>query len=95
MSISQVDLLESPVVDRKMTSVLTSWKEISRYVGKGVRTVQRWESQFGSPIRRIKPGRKSAVLAIPAEIDAWVQAQQFPNGSWIQWNQNEPRFFEL
>jgi hypothetical protein len=80
MSISQVDLLESPVVDRKMTSVLTSWKKISRYVGKGVRTVQRWESEFGFPIRRIKPGTKSGVLAIPAEIDAWIQAQQFPNG---------------
>jgi hypothetical protein len=80
MSISQVDLLESPVVDRKMTSVLTSWKDIAQYVGKGVRTVQRWESEFGFPIRRIKPGRKSVVLAIPAEIDAWLQAQQFPDG---------------
>jgi hypothetical protein len=80
MSISQVDLLESPVVDRKLTPVLTSWKEISSYVGRGVRTVQRWESEFGFPIRRIKPGTKSGVLAIPAEIDAWIQAQQFPDG---------------
>jgi cell division protein FtsB len=81
MSISQASfLLKSPVLDRKATSVLTSWKEISDYVGKGVRTVQRWESKFGFPIRRVKPGRKSAVLAIPAEIDAWIQAQQFPDG---------------
>jgi hypothetical protein len=27
------------------TSVLTSWKEIAQYVGKGVRTVQRWERE--------------------------------------------------
>jgi hypothetical protein len=80
MSISQVDLLENPVVDRTMTSVLTSWKEISSYVGRGVRTVQRWESEFGFPVRRIKPGKKSVVLAIPTEIDAWLQAQQFPDG---------------
>jgi cell division protein FtsB len=81
MSISQADLVfKSPVLDRKVTSVLTSWKEISDYVGKGVRTVQRWESEFGFPVRRAKPGRKSVVLAIPAEIDAWIQAQQFPDG---------------
>jgi hypothetical protein len=81
MSISQTGfILESPVVDRNMMSALTSWKEISEYVGKSVRTVQRWESKFGFPIRRVKPGRKSVVLAIPAEIDAWLQAQQFLDG---------------
>jgi hypothetical protein len=69
-----------PLVDRNTMSALTSWKEISDYVGKGVRTVQRWESEFGFPIRRTKPGRKSVVLAIPSEIDAWLQAQQFPDG---------------
>jgi hypothetical protein len=57
-----------PLVDRNTMSALTSWKEISDYVGKGVRTVQRWESEFGFPIRRTKPGRKSVVLAIPSEI---------------------------
>jgi hypothetical protein len=67
-------------VDRDVISALTSWKEISSYVGRGVRTVQRWESEFGFPIRRATPGRKSLVLAIPAEIDAWVQAQRFPDG---------------
>ena len=68
------------VLERNMMSALTSWKEISEYVGRGIRTVQRWESKFGFPIRRPKHGRKSVVLAIPAEIDAWVQSQQFPDG---------------
>ena len=63
-----------------MTSVLTSWKDIAQYLGKGVRTVQRWESELGLPVRRTKQERKSVVLAIPAEIDAWVQSQQFPDG---------------
>jgi hypothetical protein len=52
--------------------VLTSWKEIARYLGKGVRTVQRWEQDFGLPIRRPKGFDKKAVLARPRDLDAWV-----------------------
>jgi hypothetical protein len=63
-----------------MTSVLTSWKEIAQYVSKGVRTVQRWERELGFPVRRTKRGTKSIVLAIPGEIDVWVQSQQFTDG---------------
>src|ERR1700722_9878186 len=57
------------------TSVLTSWKEIAQYVGKGIRTAQRWELELGFPVRRAKAGRKSIVLAVPGEIDAWLQSQ--------------------
>jgi hypothetical protein len=76
-----------------MTSVLTSWKEIAQYVSKGVRTVQRWERELGFPVRRTKRGTKSIVLAIPGEIDVWVQSQQFTDGQLILWNQNERRLF--
>ena len=54
------------------TSVLTSWKDIARYMGKGVRTVQRWELDFGLPIRRPQGSNKKAVLARPHDLDAWV-----------------------
>ena len=66
--------------NREFASVLTSWKEIARYVGKGVRTVQRWERQMGFPVRRTKPGEKGSVLAVPTEIDSWVKMQQFTDG---------------
>jgi hypothetical protein len=52
--------------------VLTSWKEIARYMGKGVRTVQRWEQDFGLPVRRPQGSNKKAVLARPRDLDAWV-----------------------
>jgi hypothetical protein len=68
------------VNDREFASVLTSWKEIARYVGKGVRTVQRWEREMGFPVRRTKPGEKGSVLAVPREIDSWVKLQQFTDG---------------
>jgi hypothetical protein len=56
--------------------ILTSWKEIAQYVGKGIRTIQRWERELGFPVRRTKAGRKPSVLAVPEEIDAWVQSQR-------------------
>jgi len=53
-------------------NVLTSWKEIARYMGKGVRTVQRWEQDFGLPVRRPYGSNKKAILARPQDLDAWV-----------------------
>lgn len=58
-----------------MQNILTSWKEIAQYLGKGVRTVQRWESEYGLPVRRATSSSHHAVLAIPQEIDAWIQQQ--------------------
>jgi len=52
--------------------VLTSWKEIASYLGKGVRTVQRWEAEMGLPVRRPGPERH-IVVAFPEEIDNWVK----------------------
>lgn len=53
-------------------AVLTSWKEIAHYMGKGVRTVQRWEMDFGLPVRRPHGSNKKAILARPSDLDAWV-----------------------
>lgn len=53
-------------------AVLTGWKEIGQYMGKGVRTVQRWEQSFGLPIRRPPGANKRAILARPQDLDAWV-----------------------
>ena len=54
--------------------VLSSWKEIASFLGKGVRTVQRWEKCIGLPVHR-PGGNCGVVLAYPAEIDAWCQEQ--------------------
>lgn len=56
---------------------LNSWKEISNYMGRGVRTIQRYEVQYGLPIRRPSGRSRSAVMATRAEIDAWVAAAPF------------------
>jgi hypothetical protein len=55
------------------STVLLSWKDIARYLGKGVRTVQRWERHLGLPVRRpTGASQKSAVLLYRGEVDAWL-----------------------
>lgn len=53
-------------------SVLNSWKEIAVYVGRGVRTVQRWEATLSLPVRRVGNGDRSPVYAFTHELDAWL-----------------------
>src|ERR1044071_4070923 len=56
--------------ETRNSEILTSWKEIASYIGRGVRTVQRWERQLGLPVRR--KARRSTVTALSSEIDAWI-----------------------
>jgi hypothetical protein len=56
---------------------LSGWKEIAAYLGKGVRTVQRYERHMGLPVRRPAGKAQGSVLATRAELDAWVSAQPF------------------
>ena len=53
--------------------ILNGWKEIATYLNRGVRTVQRWEREMGLPTRRPRGRGRSAVIAIPEELDAWAR----------------------
>lgn len=58
------------------TATLTCWKDIASYLGKGVRTVQRWEQEFGLPVRRPNGiSHKSPVSADPRDLDAWLKSR--------------------
>ena len=50
---------------------LDSWKEIARYVGRDVRTVQRWEQREGLPVHRHHHHKRGSVYADSREIDRW------------------------
>jgi hypothetical protein len=52
--------------------VLNSWKEISSYLNRGVRTVQRWEHQFGLPVRHLGKGKRGPVYAFVTELNFWI-----------------------
>ncbi len=53
---------------------LSGWKEIANYLGKGVRTVQRYERELGLPVRRPAGRPTGSVVATRAELDGWVAA---------------------
>jgi hypothetical protein len=52
--------------------VLSSWKDIALYMGRGVRTLQRYEQELKLPVRRIAGRGRSAVMAFADEIDDWL-----------------------
>lgn len=66
--------------DTQHSRVLTSWKEIASFFGKGVRTVQRWEWEFGLPVRRPSENRH-VVHASPEELRTWL----------VSWSQRRPK----
>lgn len=53
---------------------LSGWKDIATYLDKGVRTVQRYEREFGLPVRRPAGRDRGSVVATKTEMDAWVAA---------------------
>jgi hypothetical protein len=54
--------------------ILSGWKDIASHLGKGVRTVQRYERQLSLPVHRPNGGLHGAVIATKPELDAWVTA---------------------
>jgi hypothetical protein len=52
--------------------VLNSWKAIAAHLGLGVRTVQRYEQEFGMPVRRLNGQSRSSVRAYPNELSSWL-----------------------
>ena len=53
------------------SGTLNGWKEIAAYIGKSVRSAQRWEADLGLPTRRIKTPDGHIVYAKKADIDKW------------------------
>jgi len=54
--------------------MLTSWKEVASYLGKGVRTVQRWESDLGLPVRRPNDTARQ-IRVSPDALDHWLSTR--------------------
>ncbi len=64
------------IVGRNGAGVLNSWKEIAAYLGHSVRTLQRWEREAGLPVHRPYRRKRSSVVALKSEIDAWLAHEE-------------------
>ncbi|MFW6131416.1 MAG: tetratricopeptide repeat protein [Candidatus Aminicenantaceae bacterium] len=54
--------------------LLDSWKEISNYLSRDIRTCYRWEKKFNLPVHRIDDNSpRSKVFAYKSEIDKWLK----------------------
>ena len=53
--------------------VLESWKEISDYLKRTVKTCQRWEQDLELPIRRLDGTPRARVFAYKDELDYWLE----------------------
>jgi hypothetical protein len=60
------------VAVKSSPAILNSWKEIAAYLDRGVRTVQRWETQLRMPVHRIGSGKRSPVYALVPELKFWL-----------------------
>src|SRR5690348_1413647 len=65
--------------------ILNGWKEIATFMGRGIRTVQRWEA-LGLPVRRPHGRPRSAVMAYTGELHTWMLNTPLrdadPNAEW-------------
>lgn len=67
MPSSEADGQARPAPDDR----LESWKEIAAYLGRDVRTVQRWEKSEGLPVHRHLHEKQGSVYAFRSEISQW------------------------
>jgi hypothetical protein len=54
---------------------LQGWKEIALYLGRGLRTVQRYEASFGLPVRRYAGNDAGSVVAFKSDLDRWLRSK--------------------
>jgi len=68
------DLAKSEKSDRGTR--LDSWKGVAAYLGRGERTVKRWERERGLPAYRVPGGGRACVYAYTGELDEWLGSQR-------------------
>jgi Tol biopolymer transport system component len=62
--------------DQTLEGRLDSWKEIAAYLGRGIRTVQRWEREEGLPVHRLAHEKRGSIYARREELAAWWESRR-------------------
>jgi hypothetical protein len=62
------------------TRRLDGWKAIADYLGRDVRTAQRWRDERGMPVHRVPGGRGGTVFGDRGELDEWLFQTKISTG---------------
>src|SRR5262245_55732654 len=65
-----------PASDAPIEGRLDSWKEIAAYLGRGSRTVQRWEREEGLPVHRLAHDKRGSIYARRDELASWWESRR-------------------
>jgi hypothetical protein len=65
-----------PAPEAPLEGRLDSWKEIAAYLGRGIRTVQRWEREEGLPVHRLVHEKRGSIYARREELAAWWESRR-------------------
>lgn len=57
------------------SGIFRGWKDIARYTGMSVRTLQRYEHNYGLPVRRPSSRPRGSVVATKIELEHWIKAK--------------------
>jgi tetratricopeptide (TPR) repeat protein len=52
---------------------LEGWKSVAGYLGRDIRTVQRWERREGLPVHRHEHHKQASAYAYRSELDDWLR----------------------
>ncbi len=78
-SVSMKRLENADAINSSNGERLDSWKEIASYLGREVRTVQRWEKREGLPVHRHQHDKSGTVYAYTGEMDDWLGRRRPPD----------------
>jgi hypothetical protein len=70
------DARPMPGSGQSLEGRLDSWKEIAAYLGRGIRTAQRWELEEGLPVHRLAHEKRGSVYARREELAAWWESRR-------------------
>ena len=69
-------MMPTPPAGPSLADRLDSWKEIAAFLGRGVRTVQRWEREEGLPVHRLAHDKRGSVYARREELASWWESRR-------------------
>jgi tetratricopeptide (TPR) repeat protein len=93
--------MQSPSANRDISenaqlgTRLDCWKEIAAYLGKGERTVKRWEKERGLPTHRVPGSGRASVYAYTAELDEWLTSRKVDESDTFAEEPEDPQADEV